>query len=452
MKLSILFISYGVVAVVASPLASQEEPKYIRADLSKREFNFTESPFVKRDVISSPLFNQVNYYQLDMQVGNPPQKLSALLDTGSSDLWFFGPNSGQSGIHTYNARQSRTFHNNNTNFQINYVSGSARGTWGTDDVTIGGAKLSAQSFAVVNQGNGLSGLPGLVGVGVPALESTNQGFFGRSVYSNVPASLYSQGYISSPTFSLYLNNVNAEEGSVLFGAIDHSKYKGSLYSIPRVSRSRYNIQMDSISVGGTSYGGAAATLDSGTTLGSLPDNIVTNLASSLGLTHSPQFGAYVTYPGRYRPDTPVTFQFSGIPFTVRLEDLLISSDKLGPPLPSGMKIFAFSPASQSGNQVIFGDIFLRNFYVVYDMSNQQIGMALADFTQRPSQIEAISSNTFPRAIQAQNYDSAAQSAPANRQQLTLFEWIQRNNPFANLFGGGSDNAAVRVRVANAGLQ
>lgn len=467
MKFSILtVIAFTAVSTFAHPLHDgfdNPQPKYIIADISKQEYNFTESPFVKRDVesVTTPLINQINYYQLEMTVGNPPQRMSALLDTGSSDLWFFGTNSGQRDITTFDAGKSQTYHNNHTNFQINYVSGSARGTWGTDDITIGGAKLAGQSFAVVNQGNGLSGLPGLVGVGMPSLESTNQGFGLRSVYNNVPASLYAQGYIESPTFSLYLNSVDAQQGSVLFGALDHSRYQGQLYTVPRTSNSRYNIALDSISVGGSQYRGSTTTLDSGTTLGSLPDNICSGLADELGLTLNYQYGAYVTYPGSYDPETQVVFTFSGVQFPVRLEDLLIDSEKLGPPLPSGLKIFAFGPSSQTGNQVIFGDIFLRNFYVVYDMNNKNIGLALADFTGRAPQIEAISADAtnFPGAVVAAPNMQAAPinaspAASANRNQnqnqnqsvaSDLLTWIQRNNPFANLFGGGNNARNSRNR-------
>lgn len=76
---------------------------------------------------------------------------------------------------------------------------------GTDDITISGAPLKRQSFAIVTSGNGLSGIPGLIGVGLPALESTNVngGFFSnRHTYSNVPLSLFEQGHINTPTYSL----------------------------------------------------------------------------------------------------------------------------------------------------------------------------------------------------------------------------------------------------------
>lgn len=441
MKFSLFSVlSFSIIAVTASPLKDedQHEPKYIIADLSKQEFNLTQSPFVKRGNIDTPLLNQINYYQIDMEVGNPPQKLAALLDTGSSDLWFFGPTAGQNNVATFDASRSQSYHNNHTNFRINYVSGAAKGSWGTDDVSIGGAKISQQSFAVVTQGNGLNGLPGLVGVGVPALESTNQGFGYRLTYSNVPASLYEQGHIDSPTFSLFLNNVNAQQGAVLFGAIDHSKYRGTLYTVPRVSNTRYNIQLDSITADGNNFGGCEVNLDSGTTLGSLPDDILANLASRIGISFNDHFGAYVATAGSYNPDTQVVFTFSGVQFTVRLEDLLIDSEKLGPPVPPGIKIFAFSPSSSSAGQIIFGDIFLRNFYVVYDLNNMQIGIALADFSGRQSEIESIPANSgFPRSVQVGGYTQASQkNRPSNNVFGTLINWYQRNSPFANLLRGG----------------
>lgn len=37
------------------------------------------------------LNNNVQHYSIDVTVGSPPQAISVILDTGSSDIWFYAP-------------------------------------------------------------------------------------------------------------------------------------------------------------------------------------------------------------------------------------------------------------------------------------------------------------------------------------------------------------------------
>lgn len=439
MKFSAFAVLSFVSFALAAPTPEEQPPRFLLADIVKRAAPVEVRNLLKRGTVNTPLFNQLSFYQIDLQVGNPAQKLSALLDTGSSDMWFFSRNAGTSGVKTFDPSQSSTWHNNYTNFRIGYVSGDASGTWGTDDVSVSGAPLKQQSFAIVTSGNGLSGIPGLIGVGLPTLESTyvNAGFFqARRMYSNVPLNLFEQGHISTPTYSLFLDSVNADSGSILFGAVDHSKYTGQLYSVPRVHRSRFNINIDSISVKGQNVGSVgSATLDSGTTLGSLPDNVIVSLAQAMGLQQDRNTGLYAVRRGQVNVNTPISITISGVKFDFKSGDLLIDSDKLGDPFPKGLQVLGFTPASSTQNQVILGDVFLRNFYIVYDLAHPQIGIAKANFNhQGRTQMEAITGSTIPQAkvIAA----AAVPAASVNNSPYAVF------NPFRNLFGGDDQNMLV----------
>ncbi|VVT47055.1 uncharacterized protein SAPINGB_P001521 [Magnusiomyces paraingens] len=430
MKFSLLAITTFASIASAAPF-NDENPGFVKAQLTKREFKDPSvSQLFRRGQINTPLYNQVSYYQIELEVGNPPQKLQALLDTGSSDMWFFSNYVGAGNAATFSPQRSNTWHNNYTQFTISYVSGSAQGTWGTDEVSISGSKIKGQSFAIVTSGNGLTGIPGLIGTGLPALESTNNNFNffqPRHTYSNVPLSLFEQGHIGTPTYSLYLDTIDAKAGTVLFGAIDHSKYKGKMYSVPRVHNSRFNINIDDIQVNGNSVGStSSATLDSGTTLGSLPDSVISGLVSSLGLQQDySNNGIYYARRNSFRGDTPVTFSISGVKFNIKASDLFIDSEKLGDPFPAGLSILGFSPASQTQGQVILGDVFLRNFYIVYDLSNPQLGIALANFNHTSvPQFDPITTSVIPRS----------QVVAATKLDTTQPVQNTQANPFARLFG------------------
>lgn len=434
MKFSVLFLSTYISFALAAP-APIGNTNFILADVTKRPAPPDVKNLFKRGSINSQLFNQLSFYQIDLHVGTPAQKLSALLDTGSSDMWFFSKASGTNGVQTFDPSQSYSWHNNYSDFQIGYVSGSASGTWGTDDVSISGAPIKHQSFAIVTSGSGLTGIPGLIGVGLPALESTNVngGFFSnRRTYSNVPLSLFEQGHITTPTYSLFLDNIDAKAGSILFGAIDHSKYTGQLYSVPRVHKSRFNINIDAVMSNGKNLGSVGgATLDSGTTLGSLPDKIAISLAQSLGLMQDYNSGVYAAPKAQVNLKTPVTFSISGIKFDMTAKDLLIDSAKLGDPFPPGMYVLGFIPASSTQNQIILGDVFLRNFYIVYDLANPQIGIAMANTNgNETARMEAITSSTIPQAKVVANTPN---TVPKNSNNpYGLFD------PFHSIFGDGGD--------------
>ena len=96
----------------------------------------------------------------------------------------------------------------------------------------GGLDLSGLSFAVANKSNSTVGV---LGIGLPMLEVTYSGKVAvadkRSYqYDNFPLFLKRSGAIDATAYSLFLNDETQTSGSVLFGAVDHSKYLGQLYT------------------------------------------------------------------------------------------------------------------------------------------------------------------------------------------------------------------------------
>lgn len=47
----------------------------------------------QRRQVSVPLQNSLRSYQVQLELGTPPQPVTVSLDTGSSDLWVYGPGS-----------------------------------------------------------------------------------------------------------------------------------------------------------------------------------------------------------------------------------------------------------------------------------------------------------------------------------------------------------------------
>ncbi|ANB15154.1 Yps1p [Sugiyamaella lignohabitans] len=336
----------------------------------------------------TPLANEIYEYIATFELGTPGQTIEAQIDTGSSDLWVYTP-----AVHEttpFNSKKSSTYKYLNGNFEIDYVKGSASGNWVTDTLTIDGVSLKNQQFATVAQDEGSTGV---FGIGLEADEASS------TEYVNVPQNLVNQGYISHNAYSLYLDDLEASEGALLFGAVDSAKYSGKLYTLPLISNSAFQVTLSGISGStGTSLGGATyGILDSGTSYTFLPSADVSAIASYLGATYDSRQKAYFFDSP---PSKSIVYNFSGATITIPPSELAVpaSSIHLTNTKPYFLPIL---PNTQSSGYNLLGDSFLRSAYVVYDLENKEVSIAQASWNNANSNIQIIS-GTVPGAVPAPN--------------------------------------------------
>lgn len=307
-------------------------------------------------------------------------------------------------------------------FSIQYADGtSAEGFWGHDKVGFNGFNVSNLSFATVNLTDSTFGV---LGIGLAGLETTYSGSLSLSLrssymYENLPIKMKTDGIIDKIVYSLYLNKQDALTGSVLFGAVDHAKYSGTLQTVPIINiysgiyslPIRLDVVMDSIVLEGQSSNVTVTTvatpalLDSGTTLSYLPSSILSRLTSSLSASYSLSVGMYALDCSYNSDSLFAIFNFSGAEIKVPLSDLILtyrSQCYLGVLPQSSLSSYTYA---------ILGDNFLRNAYIVYDLEDLEILMAQVNYTDEED-IEVVS-GTVPLAVQAASYSATSINSAAS---------------------------------------
>lgn len=78
-------------------------------------------------------------YVADIYVGNPPQKIKALFDTGSTNTWILNKTTdiGKPNVPSYDNTKSTTSKKTDIKANSAFASGSLEGTFFTDDIRLG---------------------------------------------------------------------------------------------------------------------------------------------------------------------------------------------------------------------------------------------------------------------------------------------------------------------------
>ncbi|KAI0456153.1 aspartic-type endopeptidase [Xylaria acuta] len=359
--------------------------------------------------IEAALDNEETLYFVNATIGTPAQSVRLHLDTGSSDLWVNTPSStlceqrtqpcGYAG--SYVANDSSTYEFVGDWFNISYVDGSgASGDYVSDTVTIGGTKLDRLQFGI---GYSSTSAQGILGIGYP-INEVQVGRAGRDAYDNLPAAMVTAGAISRNAYSLWLNDLDANTGSILFGGIDTEQYTGTLQTLPIQANggvhSEFLITMTSLELGGQPIAedqALAVLLDSGSSLTYLPNDMVEAIYEQVSAQYDAGAGAaYVPCSLAGDASSTLDFTFTTPRISVAMGELVLdlaTSTGGRPTFEDGEPacLFGIAPAGSGTN--VLGDTFLRSAYVVYDLDNNQISLAQTRFNATASDVREIPSGT-----------------------------------------------------------
>ncbi|KAL5353040.1 hypothetical protein ACLOAV_001069 [Pseudogymnoascus australis] len=375
----------------------------------------------RRGTITESLGNAQHFglYYANITAGTPPQALSLQIDTGSSDVWLPSSTAALCNLRSgceggsFDSSASSTFKIvGPDDFNISYVDGTgSMGSYFTDSFGIGGKTI--QNFQM-GLGEETTISIGILGIGYA--NSVANIFTGSGTsYANLPLALVDAGLINTPAYSLWLDDIKASAGSILFGGIDTAKYTGQLQSIKVYPNSRTgNVTSFTVaftSLRATSSSGTdlltsstyaqPAILDSGTTLTLLPDDIAALVFQELGAIDDKDIEAVVVPCALASNSGNLTFGFGGANgpiITVSVSELVLPLTLTSggtPKFENGQDACQLGIQAAGDLPILFGDTFLRSAYVVYDLANNQVGLAQTDFDATGSNVVEFASMSAP---------------------------------------------------------
>lgn len=223
------------------------------------------------------------------------------------------------------------------------------------------------------------------------------------------------------------NDLSTDSGNILFGGIDTQKFIGELALLPLVSDNSFggpsseitsfNVRLDGFDLrtpdGETPVDladlNSFAILDSGSTISLLPDDQVRAIWEEFGvIAFRDVLAPFIdcAYAGRAGEGYVFDFRFDGKTIEVPLDEMVIDAyDDVQDDILSdstlrayfgdweGVCMFGIGSTGDFGFNTdqftLLGATFLRSAYVVYDLENEQLGLAQANLDTEDEDIVEI---------------------------------------------------------------
>lgn len=322
-------------------------------------------------------------------IGNPPQIVTVLVDTGSNELWV-NPDC-ETAPSDIQFRQCQSFGRYDPDEsdtppvgpygreQIRYGDASDPSThtsvsirYYRDTLSFGDAEITNQTFGVVESSDGIS--QGILGLS-PDLRA---GFDSDQPYPLVLSSMAEQGLIASRVFSLDLRHADSQTGAVIYGGLDRNKFVGELTTTPiiRGEGGEYRLAVKLKSLGITldtpeefdlKEDDTNVMLDSGTTISRMHYSAAFPILNALDARDDGEGYYYTRCAYRNQPGS-VDFGFGDKIVAVPFSDFILDV---------GSDTYCYIGVVITTDQQILGDSVLRAGYFVFDWDNEEVHIGQA---------------------------------------------------------------------------
>ncbi|KAM9268618.1 LOW QUALITY PROTEIN: pepsin B-like [Morus bassanus] len=339
--------------------------------------NLKGDPGRRYQLINAVAYELHNYldsfYFGEISIGTPPQNFLVLFDTGSSNLWVpstYCQTPGCTNHARFKSSLSSTFSDISVTYTLSY---------GFSDMSVEFGYDTIQNIVITNQEFGLSldepsrlfyylDFDGILGMAYPGV--------GISGYDTLMLNMLQQNQLTEPTFSFYYSrNATYSYGrEVILGGVDNQLYSRELLWAPVVQKLHWKIGIEEFSIGLSATGWCGqdchGIVDTGTFLLTIP-GFMSAFLQALGVEES-EYGYVVSCSNV--PNMPTLyFAISGAQLSLPPSVYVLNNNSI---CTVGVESTYVSSAS-SQPLWILGNIFLRQYYSTFDITNNRVGFALS---------------------------------------------------------------------------
>ncbi|KAK6016894.1 eukaryotic aspartyl protease [Ostertagia ostertagi] len=171
------------------------------------------------------------------------------------------------------------------------------------------------------------------------------------------------------------SNSNGYAGELTLCGTDPARYKGSIAWSPVVTESYWIINASQVYVGRMPIinGTAQVAVDTGSGVITGPRDAIQKIVQLTGATSEHNGAIYSVDCKNITQLPPITFNIACRSFVMQGPDYVVKAG-------ADMCVLGFAAVdfpSKYGFSWILGDVFLRNFYSVFDVGNKRVGLAPA---------------------------------------------------------------------------
>ncbi|XP_030077405.1 gastricsin isoform X2 [Microcaecilia unicolor] len=355
----------------------------------------TKYGFSNSNLTDEPLatYMEMSYFG-EISIGTPPQNFLVLFDTGSSNLWVastYCQSQACTNHPRFSPNQSSTYTSNQQQFSIAYGTGSLTGILGYDTVTIENTSIAQQEFGLSVTEPGYSfvfaSFDGILGLAYPSISVDNA--------TTVLEGMIQENLLKEPIFSVYLNGPDSgcsgsgddasgfssqeesqDGGEIIFGGIDPTLYTGDICWTEVTEEAYWQIGIEEFSINGQATGwcssGCQGIVDTGTSLLTVPEQYIQNLLSYIGAQNN-ESGEGLVNCSEMQSMPTISFTINGTALPLTPSAYILQNNGT-----CSIGISSTYVPSQNGQPLwILGDVFLREYYTIFDCGNNQIGFATA---------------------------------------------------------------------------
>lgn len=392
----VLSIVLAVALCIGSSLALfklpiKKDPKIYQTILKHGGYeNFLQRKYNRTALFANGIFDEklsdyqnLQYYG-QISLGTPGQCFTAMFDTGSSITWVPGERCQDEGCKPhkrFQCEQSSTCKQTEKGMHLTYGKGEMEGRLETDRFCFGCGNeelcVNDQSFLESLQEPGpafaYSKFDGLVGMGYDTLGIPGT----KTPFSQ----LMQSEKCKEKVFAFWLNRNEAGEpqgGEIALCGTDSAHYTGELTYVPVTKQAYWQFTVDSLSVDGQTIStNFEAIADTGTSLIAGPSSDIEQLHTLIGAQKNQMNGEYMVDCSSLDSMPSIVFTIGGKQFPLTPSQYII---KVKPVATVNVElcISGFMPMDmQQGPQWILGDVFLGQYYTVFDQGQNRLGFAKA---------------------------------------------------------------------------